>query len=270
MSEKSKKNGLPYYKRYPRDFIEGTIGMSFELKAAYSLVLDLIYMQGGNLPDDARYISGLLGLSVRKWNSIREDLIERDKIQVSGKFLTNYRAVIELESLRSLQDKQSENRSRPNKNKDLQSPRSDHTEPEPEPDISSLTRTNNIIDLCPKVPAPKQEEPEPDPFTEFYEAYPRKVGRGKARQAYAKAVKDGASHREIMAGLARYQKHINLNDIEMQYRCHPATWLNQERWDDELEVEAEVELTPEQKEIAEIRARAAERDRLKEEAHHGV
>ncbi|MBC8717497.1 hypothetical protein [Ochrobactrum sp. Marseille-Q0166] len=42
-------------KPYPRDFIEGTIGMSFELKAAYRLVLDLIYMQGGNLPDDARY-----------------------------------------------------------------------------------------------------------------------------------------------------------------------------------------------------------------------
>ncbi|MFK5283859.1 DUF1376 domain-containing protein, partial [Lacticaseibacillus paracasei] len=54
-------NGLPYYKAYPRDFIEGTIGMPFELKGAYRLLLDLIYMQGGRLPDDAKYISGLLG-----------------------------------------------------------------------------------------------------------------------------------------------------------------------------------------------------------------
>lgn len=126
-------NGLPYYKAYPRDFIEGTIGMPFELKGAYRLVLDLIYMQGGNLPDDARYISGLLGCTVRKWNSLRDQLVEMDKIQVNGECLTNYRAVIELETLAKLQDKQRENGSQPKKNKDLAKPPLNHTEPEPEP-----------------------------------------------------------------------------------------------------------------------------------------
>ena len=123
-------NGLPYYKRYPRDFVEGTIGLPFEIKTTYSFVLDLIYMQGGELPDDPRYISGLLGVSIRKWKSLRKALIEFGKIQVSGKYLTNYRAVSELETLTKLQDKQRENRSRPNKNKDLQSPPINHTEPD--------------------------------------------------------------------------------------------------------------------------------------------
>lgn len=126
-------NGLPYYKAYPRDFIEGTIGMPFEIKCAYRVVLDLIYMQGGSLPDDARYISGLLGCSIRKWKTIREFLINADKVQVSGDFLTNYRAEHELETLAKLQDKQRENRSRPNKNKGLKSPSCDQPEPEPEP-----------------------------------------------------------------------------------------------------------------------------------------
>lgn len=81
-------NGLPYYKAYPRDFLEGTIGMSFEVKGAYRLILDLIYMQGGKLPDDARYISGNLGCSVRKWNAIRAELIERGKLHEFGEFLT--------------------------------------------------------------------------------------------------------------------------------------------------------------------------------------
>lgn len=103
-------NGLPYYKAYPRDFIEGTIGMPFEVKCAYRVVLDLIYMQGGNLPDDARYISGLLGCSIRKWTSIRAALLEVGKLQVSGQFLTNYRAVSELETLSKLQDTKRENR----------------------------------------------------------------------------------------------------------------------------------------------------------------
>jgi uncharacterized protein YdaU (DUF1376 family) len=127
-------NGLPYYKAYPRDFIEGTIKLPFEVKAAYRLVLDLIYMQGGNLPDDARYISGLLGLSVRKWNGLRAQLLEAGKLVVVGEFLTNYRAVKELETLRSFQDKQAQNRSRPNKNKEIETPRSHHTEPDTEPE----------------------------------------------------------------------------------------------------------------------------------------
>ena len=125
-------NGLPYYKSYPRDFIEGTIGLTFEVKAAYRLVLDLVYMQGGNLPDDPRYISGLLGLSVRKWKDIRGQLVSAGKLAVNGEFLTNYRAVKELEMLSSFQEKQSENRSRPNKNKEIESPRSHHTEPDTE------------------------------------------------------------------------------------------------------------------------------------------
>lgn len=75
-------NGLPYYKAYPRDFIEGTVGMAFEVKGAYRIVLDLIYMRGGDLPDDQRYIAGVLGCSVRAWKGYRERLIEAGKIVV--------------------------------------------------------------------------------------------------------------------------------------------------------------------------------------------
>lgn len=133
-------NGLPYYKAYPRDFIEGTIGMSFELKAAYRLVLDLIYMQGGNLPDDARYISGLLGCTMRKWNVLRDELVSIGKIEITGEFLTNKRAVIELETLAKLQEKQSERASTPRKNKGLQKPRL--SQPEPDTDYTSSLRSD--------------------------------------------------------------------------------------------------------------------------------
>lgn len=121
-------NGLPYYRAYPRDFIEGTVGMPFELKAAYRLVLDLIYMQGGRLPDDAQYIAGLLGCSVRKWKALREALLSTGKIEASGGHLTNERADKELEWARSRQSTQRENRSGARKNNGLREPRSDHTE----------------------------------------------------------------------------------------------------------------------------------------------
>ena len=62
-----RKNRQSYYRAYPRDFFEGTIGMRLELKAAYRLVIDLIHMTGGQLPDEPRYIAAHLGCSVRKW-----------------------------------------------------------------------------------------------------------------------------------------------------------------------------------------------------------
>ena len=163
-------NGLPYYKRYPRDFIEGTLKLSFELKTTYSFILDLIYIQGGKLPDDPRYIAGQLNVSVRKWNALRKGLIDAGKIQVGNGYLTNYRAIIELESLAKLQDKQRENRSRPNKNNDLQSPRSHHTEPEPEPDIKKEEiRKNPVVSWSQVSPDdPVLQRPD-DPLAEYSE-----------------------------------------------------------------------------------------------------
>lgn len=110
--------------------------MSFELKGCYALVLDLIYMQNGALPDDARYISGLLGCSVRAWNKWRSELIDMGRISAENGIISNFRADKELESLRSFQDVQSKNAAGPRKNNDLAvamaMPKDGHTEPEPE------------------------------------------------------------------------------------------------------------------------------------------
>lgn len=144
-------NGLPYYKAYPRDFIEGTVGMSFEMKAAYRLVLDLIYMQGGKLPDDAGYISGLLGCSVRKWNSLRIALIEAGKLYAENGIIGNFRADNQLETSRKLQDKNAENGRQSNKNNALAEPNVKLTrgiEPDTDTDNSS-DNSENIINVVP-------------------------------------------------------------------------------------------------------------------------
>ncbi len=119
-------NALPYYKRFPRDLLEGTAGMPFEEKAAYALLLDLIYLHNGRLADDPRFIGGLLGLSVRKWKTIRAALIERGKIIAQDGIISNFRADKELEIQRSYQDKQAEKARGSSKNNDLEKPRPSH------------------------------------------------------------------------------------------------------------------------------------------------
>ncbi len=104
---------LPYYKRFPRDFLDGTVGMTLEQKGAYGIVIDLIFSRGGKLPDDPRYIAGQLGCSVRKWNSIKNYLLEEGKLTIRDDVISNKRADYLLEETRKYRDKQAENRKKP-------------------------------------------------------------------------------------------------------------------------------------------------------------
>jgi hypothetical protein len=63
-------------------------------------------------------------------------------------------------------------------------------------------------------------------FEDFWAAYPRKVGKDAARKAWT-AAKKRAPIAEIAAGLnaARWP-------TDAQFIPHPATWLNQGRWQD--------------------------------------
>jgi uncharacterized protein YdaU (DUF1376 family) len=127
-------NGLPYYKAYPRDFFDGTRGMHGDLKGAYRMVLDLIYQHGGQLYNDPRHISGQLGYSVRKWNSLFSVLVEMGKLHLNGEIISNFRADKELVQLSLMQDKQRENGLKPKINKHIPEatakPPLSHTEPD--------------------------------------------------------------------------------------------------------------------------------------------
>ena len=72
-----------------------------------------------------------------------------------------------------------------------------------------------------------------DPFDTFWREYPRKVGKGDARKKFAKALTK-TSFDNIMAALQRVKASAQWTKDGGQFVPHPATWLNQERWDDEV------------------------------------
>ncbi len=67
-------------------------------------------------------------------------------------------------------------------------------------------------------------------FDDFWKVVPKKVGKGAARVAYAKALKK-ADHNTIGRAMYRYFKQAETQD--QKYVVHPARWLNEERWTDE-------------------------------------
>ncbi len=80
--------------------------------------------------------------------------------------------------------------------------------------------------------------PPSDAFEDFWKAYPRKVGKGAARKAYAKALRF-TDHDTIMGALSDQRPAMEAK--ESQYIPHASTWLNQERWEDEPEEPASVD-----------------------------
>lgn len=66
-------------------------------------------------------------------------------------------------------------------------------------------------------------------FLEFWSKYPRKTGKQAAADALARATKD-TDAQVILTAVDQYSKDPNLPELE--YVPHPATWLNQRRWED--------------------------------------
>ncbi|WP_435643388.1 hypothetical protein ACR9VJ_18245 [Streptomyces sp. H49] len=88
----------------------------------------------------------------------------------------------------------------------------------------------------PRKPSPRRPSPPADAgFDDFWAAYPRKVAKGTARTAWAKALKRGAEPADVIAAAARAAAQWRAAHTETRFIPHPATWLNGERYDDEPE-----------------------------------
>jgi len=71
-------------------------------------------------------------------------------------------------------------------------------------------------------------------FQDFWEAYPRKIGKGAARKSWQRIRPDTELRQRILNSLSA---HTYSHDWTREYGRFiplPATFLNQERWDDEL------------------------------------
>lgn len=71
-------------------------------------------------------------------------------------------------------------------------------------------------------------------FAAWYQKYPRKEAPKAARAAYDKAIKGGATHADLDAGLDRQIAVWKADGTEKKFIPHPATWLNQGRWMSDL------------------------------------
>lgn len=81
---------------------------------------------------------------------------------------------------------------------------------------------------------PRSPGGEPGGFDDFWQAYPRKVGKGAALKAWKRIRPNADLTARMLAVIRRESTSEQWVRDGGQYIPHPATWLNQGRWDDEL------------------------------------
>lgn len=76
-----------------------------------------------------------------------------------------------------------------------------------------------------------------DRFDDFWKAYPKKVGKPAATKAWKAALKRKADPDMLVSVAAAFRERVKGKDP--QFICHPSTWLNDERYNDEPQITIE-------------------------------
>ena len=86
---------------------------------------------------------------------------------------------------------------------------------------------------------PTENDPLPNPdilvagFDDFWRAYPRRIAKKEALKAWNRI--KSPVYPKIFAALEHQRRSDAWSHDNRRFIPHPATWLNGERWEDELE-----------------------------------
>lgn len=70
-------------------------------------------------------------------------------------------------------------------------------------------------------------------FDEFWMIYPRKVGKLTAKKSWEKL--SAENKQKALEAIEQHKQFWEKKETEWDYIPHASTWLNQERWHDELD-----------------------------------
>lgn len=247
-----------WYKRKPAKFIGGVVGLGPDVIGAYTIVLDLIYQADGPIANDARWIGGILGCSSRKAAALIQTLVERGKltIEADGK-LSNETAQEVIEERVNTHRERSESGAKGGRNSREMAANDQRNDAEK----CLADNESNELDEAELKHLEREKEEKRERkdasaeanFVEWYLAYPKHVGRGQAEKAYRHALKKADP--PVLLEAAQKFAAASVGK-EPRFIPHPATWLNGERWLDDLSAgQAQAQQSPASLQAASIRAR---------------
>lgn len=234
---------VKFYKRDPDRALAGMSELTLKQRGAYSSLIDLLYSRDGDVPDDDRRVARMLSCHWREWKAVKKQLMDLGKIWVEGGRLNAKRVQETLKEAADFSQVQSKRASE----------RWQKSENNKENNVTPMRGGNALTPTPTPTPTKKERKrkpaAEPPDFLDFWNSVPRKVGRFEAVIAYCKAIESGVDPPKINAAAKRWRAAEE--KTEEKYIPHPATWLNNRRYEDyhvQPERETNLEFDPETKE----------------------
>lgn len=252
-----------YYQFHIGDFRGDTLHLSNSEELAYRRLLDWYYDTEKPIPLDTQWVSRRLRVDMEDVVSVLEDFFQRTE---SG--WVSSRCQREIDGYHGLVEKNRENGKkggRPKKDKNPVGSESDTSgnpvESQKKPNHEPLTNNHKPK----KKPSPSAHADDGGSFDSFWKLYPKKVSRKDAAKAWAKIPAD--KHQQVMVGLARHRVCDQWLKDEGKFIPNAATWLNAERWEDEVKQYAQrTEANRTVSVVDRVKSRAAERERARQGA----
>lgn len=230
---------MNYFELHIGDYLKDTAHLSLLEHGIYARLLHVYYTRECAIPDDqaarligARTKEELAGLRTVLREFFTQDDQSGDWIQLRCE-----------EEINRFQDKQ-------RKAKASANARWSQTDRNANASTNAM-RTHsegNAPRARPQTPDTRHQTPEEQPpqppkggkrvspagFEEFWQQYPRKVGKDDAAKAFAARKPDAQLLEVMLAALARQRASEQWRKDGGQFIPHPATWLRQGRWQDEV------------------------------------
>ena len=218
----------PAFQFYPSDFIAGTLDFSLEQRGAY-LVLLCWSWEHGVVPKNPRQLANILGLSRYKLAALLPVVLKKF-YKSDGGYRNARMEAIRAEQARYRQSQAAKGRASAQQrfNRGLTAvPTAVSTGGQPS-DLRTPISDLQSLDQERKPSRASARATDPA-FAEFWTAYPRKTGKGAALRAWAKAKPNLPA---VLSALTWQCQQPQWTKDAGQFIPHPATWLNQGRWDD--------------------------------------
>ena len=228
---------LPYMQLYVSDYLADTAHLNAQQHGAYMLLLMNYWQRGKPLDNTGDRLAYVARMTAEEWEDSREILSEF--FIVDGNIWSHRRIENDLAKVREKSD-QAKYAGLKSSVKRKSNARS--TEPENESNETPTTVEHPLSDRSTFVEHPfnhKEEEEDIDKdenkdkdinndFEQFWNIYPRKTGKGAARESFKRALKKTTIDRILMGA----ESYLNDPNRQNAFTALAATWLNQERWDD--------------------------------------
>jgi uncharacterized protein YdaU (DUF1376 family) len=220
------------------DFLSGTLHMDTLEKGAY-IMLIVAHMQAGEqgLPNDDKMLARIAGVTPKVWSRIKPILAE--KFTINENFWEQKKCI---EVLRNISQKSSNARAkalkRHNTGDATAKPQQSCSSANHKPitNIKNNIKKNEVLQVD-KSPPDKDENYGDYDFNDFWDVYPRKIGKGAARAAWLNQISFHGAAPETMFNAARNYRQQEL-DTEERYIKTPAKFLSEQRYlDESLNVE---------------------------------